>query len=197
MSSPNPTFLNLIILGPPGAGKGTQAALLVSAFKIPHISTGEIMRQAVSSSSELGSRVKSYLDSGELVPDQLVIEVVKDRLSRDDCSKGFLLDGFPRTVDQAVALDIILKDMKRELSHIIELDVSESVLLDRIRKRGENGSGRSDDSLEIAANRLQVYWRQTAPVTAYYKESGRVLTINGLGSVEEVQERIKNAISYK
>jgi adenylate kinase len=187
--------MRIILLGPPGAGKGTQAVLLSGHYKIPHVSTGEIMRAAVSAGSELGSKVKSFLDSGALVPDEVVIALIRERLQRPDSTSGFLLDGFPRTVDQAKALDNLLSELKITDVKVVELVVAESVLLERIRKRGEAGSGRSDDNAEVAARRLQTYWEQTAPVTLYYRNSGRVIEVDGLGTVEEVQSRVLAALA--
>lgn len=182
--------MRIILLGPPGAGKGTQAILLARDGKIPHISTGEIMRNAVASGSALGKKVKTILDAGELVPDEIVIAVIRDRLSQPDCANGFLLDGFPRTVEQAAALTVLLDDMEKPITHVIELKVPDQVLIERVKKRGELGSGRSDDTEEVLARRLQVYWKQTAPVTQYYRKNGHVIEVEGLGTIEEVHERV-------
>ena len=186
--------MNIVLLGPPGAGKGTQAVLLAKQKNIPHISTGEIMREAVASGSELGGKVKSILDKGELAPDQLVIDLVRDRLSRDDCKFGFLLDGFPRTVDQAKALVKMVAEIKRELSHVIDIVVADEILVDRIQKRGAQGSGRSDDTAEMAMKRLEIYKKQTAPVSDYFRTVGRVLEVDGIGLIEEVGARILAAL---
>jgi adenylate kinase len=186
--------MRVILLGPPGAGKGTQALLLARDAHIPHISTGEIMRSAVAAQTELGLRVKKFLDGGELVPDALVIDLIRDRLSKPDCAKGFLLDGFPRTVDQAKALTLLLSQLSAPISHVIELKVPDSVLLERVRKRGEAGSGRSDDNEAVVAKRLQVYWQQTAPVTQYYKGENGVIELDGLGTIEEVHARILSTV---
>ena len=182
--------MRIILLGPPGAGKGTQAILLARDGKICHISTGEIMRKAVASGSTLGKKVKAILDAGELVPDDIMIAVMRERLSQPDCNSGFLLDGFPRTVDQAKALTVLLEEMKKPITHIIELKVPDQVLIERVKKRGESGSGRSDDTEEVLARRLEVYWKQTAPVTKYYRTAGKVLEVDGLGTVDEVHGRI-------
>jgi adenylate kinase len=189
------TPYRIVLLGPPGAGKGTQAVLLSKSKKIPHISTGEIMREAVSKGTEIGLKVKSFLDKGDLVPDALVMELIKERLQRADCQSGFLLDGFPRTVEQARGLDDLLEKIDQQLTHLVEISVSESVLLDRIKKRGAQGSGRSDDNDVVAARRLQVYWDQTAPVTGYYQKRGTVKSVDGLGSVDEVHDRLLRAIA--
>ncbi|MFM1848750.1 MAG: hypothetical protein RL417_2224 [Pseudomonadota bacterium] len=186
--------MRIVLLGPPGAGKGTQAVLLSKELQVPHISTGEMLREAVASGSPLGLRVKGILDSGELVPDSVVIDVVRDRLGRGDCGAGFLLDGFPRTVEQARALTVVLKELGRELTHVIDIAVPEGVLLERIRGRGQAGSGRTDDSAEVAARRLEVYRAQTAPVAGFYKELGRLISIDGLGSIDEVSSRLRAAL---
>lgn len=184
--------MRIVLLGPPGAGKGTQAILLSKHCSIPHISTGEIMRAAISSGSPLGKKLKGFLDKGELVPDALVIDLMRERLA--DCPAGFLLDGFPRTVEQAKSLDILLEELNAPLAHVIELSVSEDILISRIKRRGKK-SGRSDDTAEIAAKRLQIYWEETAPVTKFYEDAGKVQKIDGLGTVEEVQQRILNIVS--
>jgi adenylate kinase len=189
--------MRIILLGPPGAGKGTQAILLARDGKIPHISTGEIMRNAVASGSTLGKKVKAFLDAGELVPDETVIAVIRERLSQPDCGVGFLLDGFPRTVDQAKALTALLKEMKKPVTHVIELKVPDQTLIERVKKRGETGSGRSDDTEEVLAKRLQVYWKQTAPVTQYYSSIGKVIAVDGLGTVEEVHKSIMTIAQSK
>jgi len=186
--------MRIVLLGPPGAGKGTQAVLLAKTKKIPHISTGDMMRAAIAAGSESGKRLKQYLDKGELVPDALVIEIIKDRLSQADCKGGFLLDGFPRTVEQASALDKLLSQLKMGLTHVLEVSVPDDVLIERIRKRGADGSGRSDDTVEVATKRLQVYKTQTAPVTDYYNKHGKVIKIEGLGSIEEVSARLLKAL---
>ena len=187
--------MRVILLGPPGAGKGTQAVLLAQHAKIPHISTGEIMRQAVASQSTLGLQVKKYLDAGELVPDVLVINLIRERLAQADAASGFLLDGFPRTLEQAQALTKLLAEIQRPITHVIELKVPDAVLLERVRKRGEAGSGRSDDSEQVMAKRLQVYWQQTAPVSSYYRAETGIIELDGLGSIDEVQAKIFAAVS--
>lgn len=185
--------MRLVLLGPPGAGKGTQAQTIAAAKGVPHISTGDIMRGAISGGTPLGARVKGYLDGGQLVPDDLVIELVDERLGKPDCKTGFLLDGFPRTVEQARALDELLERRKSPLTDIVEIVVAEDVLTDRIIRRGQE-SGRTDDTLEVVQKRLQVYKAQTAPVTDYYKKNQGVVTVDGLGSIDDVRGRILSAL---
>jgi adenylate kinase len=187
--------MRIVLLGPPGAGKGTQAVMLAENKSVPHISTGDIFRAAVASGSELGKQASSYMDSGKLVPDDLVIGLVKERLVEPDCSDGFLLDGFPRTVDQAQALTALFQELGMENIRVVELVVPDEVLIDRIKKRGESGSGRSDDSVEVARLRLKEYYEKTAPVSSYYKTEGALIEIDGLGTIEEVHDRVVQALN--
>ncbi len=181
--------LNLILTGPPGSGKGTQAKRLVEKYGIPQISTGDILREAVKSGSEIGVRAKKIMDSGELVPDEVVIEIVRQRLARPDCKPGCVLDGFPRTKNQAVALDAILREQGREPARVIALVVADAELRRRILSRGE---GRADDTEEAVAKRLDVYRRDTEPVLAHYATS--VVRIDGVGSMDDITARITKAI---
>ncbi|MCB0331629.1 MAG: adenylate kinase [Bdellovibrionales bacterium] len=178
----------VIMLGPPGAGKGTQSIIVCGKLGIPHISTGDILRQAVANKTELGLKAKGYMEEGKLVPDQLVIDLTRQRLTQEDCAQGFLLDGFPRTLDQAEALDRMLSELGAPITHVVDLKVEETVLLDRIRNRASEG--RTDDKVEVAAERLKVYWAQTAPVSGHYRDAGTYQEVNGLGTVEEVTERV-------
>lgn len=187
--------MRIIMLGPPGAGKGTQAVQLAENKAVPHISTGDIFRQAVSSGSELGKKVSAFLDEGKLVPDELVISMVKERLQADDCSNGFLLDGFPRTRQQAEALSESFGEMGITDVKVVELQVADEILIDRIKKRGESGSGRSDDSVEVAERRLKEYWEKTAPVSEFYKGQGQLIEIDGVGAIEEIQQRILESLA--
>jgi adenylate kinase len=185
--------MRIVLLGPPGAGKGTQAVLISKHFNIPHISTGEILREQVALGSPLGLRVKAVLDAGELVADDLIMEIVRARLGREDCARGFLLDGIPRTLPQAEILDAILGRESTPLTDVVQIAVPQQVLIDRIRHRGGvagGGAGRSDDASEVAAHRFQVYLTQTAPVAIHYREQGNLHEVDGVGSVEDVFERI-------
>ncbi len=190
--------MRIVLLGPPGAGKGTQSLLLSKDLAVPHISTGEILREEIATGSLLGQEVKGYLDAGNLVPDELIIQVTEERILRPDCNNGFLLDGFPRTIQQAEALGAFLSDKKLPLEHVIQLVVPEAVLLERIRSRaGSVGAVRSDDTAEVAANRLQIYWAQTAPVADFYRKRGLLRELDGVATVDEVRARILEAVGCK
>lgn len=184
--------MNIILFGPPGAGKGTQAKLLQDEFNIPHLSTGDIFRAAIKNKTPLGVKVKSILDSGELVPDQTVVDLVADELSKEKYQDGYILDGFPRTVVQAEAFDAFLEKNNDELDAFILLSVPEEELIKRILSRGE---GRSDDTEEKVKTRLQVYRDETQPVRKHYEEQGKVQEIDGIGTIDEIFKRIKAALS--
>ncbi len=184
--------MNIILFGPPGAGKGTQAKLLQKEFSIPQLSTGDIFRTAIKNETPLGVKVKSILDAGALVPDQTVVDLVTDELSKEKYQDGYILDGFPRTVVQAEALDAFLSENNDELDAFVHLSVPEEELIKRILSRGE---GRSDDTEEKVKTRLNVYKKETKPVMDYYQKQDKVQEIDGLGSVEVIFERIKNALS--
>jgi adenylate kinase len=183
---------NLILTGPPGSGKGTQAKRLVEKLGIPQISTGDILREAVASGSEIGKRAKAIMDRGDLVPDEVVIEIVRQRLTRPDCKPGFVLDGFPRTVPQAAALDGILRDSGREPARVIALMVADDELRRRLLGRQE---GRADDNEVAVAKRLAVYKRDTEPVLAHY--AAAVKRIDGIGSMDEITARIERALGAR
>lgn len=181
----------IIIFGPPGAGKGTQAKLISEEYGIPHLSTGEIFRSAIKNKTPLGKEVKAILDAGDLVPDEKVVDLVKQELENDKYSKGYILDGFPRTVPQAEAFDTILDKKGKTLDAFLQLEVPEKELINRILSRGE---GRSDDSPEKVKNRLAVYRQETEPVLNYYKEQGVVEKIDGVGTINEIFGRIKDTL---
>lgn len=179
----------LIFLGPPGAGKGTQAKILAENCDIAHISTGDMLRAAVAGGTKIGQEVKEVLDRGELVPDRLMIDIIKDRIGRDDCKQGFLLDGFPRTIQQAQALQELLAAEDQQISDVILLKVNEEQLIARILKRGEE-SGRSDDTREVIENRISVYNQQTSPLISFYQDLGLLREVDGIGTIAEIQDRI-------
>jgi adenylate kinase len=182
--------VNLILIGPPGAGKGTQAQFLVQQLGIPQISTGDMLRDAVASGTGVGPRVRDIMARGELVPDSLVVEIVRERLQRPDCRPGFILDGFPRTSEQARALDALLRDLHLAPVRVVAIEVPEDELLRRILNRGE---GRDDDDAQTLHKRLEVYRTATEPVIRHY--GGAVRKIDGLGSVSQIRERIAVALA--
>jgi adenylate kinase len=171
----------LIFLGPPGAGKGTQAQQVAELAGIPHISTGEILREAIAEQSDLGQRASSYVDKGELVPDDLILDLIKDRLSHEDTQSGWILDGFPRNVNQAQFLDQLLAQLNQQADVAVNFAVADQVLIERMLARG-----RKDDNEETITRRLQVYREQTAPVLHYYEERNELQSVDGDRSVEEV-----------
>ena len=197
--------MNIIFLGPPGAGKGTQAQKICAALNIPQISTGDILRRAMKDGTETGLKAKSYIDAGQLVPDEVIINIVKERLAMDDCRNGYILDGFPRTVPQAEALDTFAV-----IDSVIELDVADQVLVDRLSGRrvcvkcgatyhlnnlngsttcaacGEELIQRDDDKAETVLNRLQVYHEQTAPLVGYYEQKGLLHKVDGARGYDEI-----------
>ncbi len=178
----------LLLLGPPGAGKGTQAKLLSTALGIPHVSTGDMLRAAVAAGSPLGGRVKQVMDAGELVSDDLMIEVVEDRLSQDDAGCGYLLDGFPRTLPQAEALE------NGALDAVVLIEVDDEEVVGRLLRRAEE-EGRTDDTEEVVRRRLEVYREQTQPLVAYYQQRGMLAEVDGIGSVDDVLARCVRALA--
>ena len=215
--------MKLIIMGPPGAGKGTQAALIKEAFNIPHISTGDMFREAIKNQTPLGVEAKGYIDKGLLVPDSVTIGLVKERLANKDCQEGFLLDGFPRTIPQAEALNIILEELNIKLDAVVNIDVDDSILIDRIVGRrvcpvckagyhvkylqpkvagvcdecGGQLVQRKDDTEETVKNRLEVYANQTKPLLEFYNKLGLVKSIDGIGEIDVIFNNIKLALEVK
>lgn len=185
----------IVLIGPPGAGKGTQSNNLVDHFGIPHLSTGEMLRRAVRAGSSQGKIAGPIMDTGDLVPDELVIEIVRTRLAEGDCVKGALFDGFPRTVSQAEALDALLAEHGRSIDAAIEIRVPELELTKRLGKRyRELSTPRPEDRPDAIPRRLEVYRNETTPIIAYYKRQGLLKVIDGMGSQEEVLERMLNSI---
>jgi adenylate kinase len=179
----------VILMGPPGSGKGTQAEVLAGRLGVPAISTGEIFRASVAGETELGRKAKQYLDAGEYVPDQLTNAMVRERLAEDDTRSGFLLDGYPRTLDQVAVLDELLAAQDRRLDAVVELEVDPEELVQRLLRRAEL-EHRSDDTEEIVRRRLQVYNEQTLPIIEVYAERGLVIPVDGAGEMDEVSQRI-------
>ena len=177
--------LDLVLLGPPGSGKGTQASRLAAKYGIPAIATGDILRAQVEAGTRLGTQVKAYLDRGELAPDSLVIDIIRHRLADPDTLRGFILDGFPRTVRQAEALDVLLIELERPLDAVLYLDVDRQALLDRLGHRAEIDQ-RSDDRPDVIAHRIDVFLDQTAPLIDYYRQQSKLRLIDGTQSPEQV-----------
>jgi adenylate kinase len=184
----------LLLLGPPGAGKGTQAQLLVERLGIPQISTGDMLRAAVAAGTEVGRRAKALMDAGKLVPDEIVIGVAAERLSKPDAKHGFILDGFPRTTAQAEALDRLLAKLGVSLERCVALVVDEDVLVERLLKRAQL-EGRSDDNEATIRTRMAEYHQKTAPLVAYYRARGVLAEVDGTGSVEAVASRIQQTLA--
>lgn len=205
--------MDLVMFGPPGAGKGTQARRLVEAHKIPQLSTGAMMREERKSGSDLGARFDSYMSEGKLVPDKMVLELIEKRLRQDDAKGGAIFDGFPRTVPQAEALDIVLKSLGRKVDGVVVLDVPENEIVERITGRRVDAAGqeyhvrynppppgvevtqRADDNEETVKTRFRVYQEKTEPVLEYYKKSGTIVhLIEGTGSLDDITQRIQDAL---
>jgi adenylate kinase len=185
--------MRLILFGPPGAGKGTQADAISENFSLPHIATGDIFRENVKNATDLGRQAKEYMDQGALVPDDIVIAMIDERLSRDDVSDGFLLDGFPRTVAQAEALDEVLTTHGTAIDAVLRLLVDDEELVSRLLQRAQE-QGRSDDTREVVETRLQVYRNETEPLVDRYRQQGVLHEIDGQGSIDEVRARVRDAI---
>lgn len=213
--------MNMILLGPPGCGKGTQAKILIDAFNIPQISTGDILRETIKKKSPLGMEAKTHMDRGALVPDHLVIKIIEERLKQADCNRGFILDGFPRTVSQAEALDTLLSQMGSKLEYVFSIEVEDEELIRRLtgrrvcrtcgesyhiefnppRQEGRCDScqgklyQRDDDNEETIRNRLNVYRDQTSPLINFYQKRNVLHSIDGIGSIEDIKERLLASIN--
>jgi adenylate kinase len=188
--------MRVLFMGPPGAGKGTQAALVAEHFGVPQISTGDIFRANVAAGTELGVIAKRYMEAGEYVPDEVTNDMVRARLSEPDARRGFLLDGYPRTVDQVAWLDEMLADLGTPLDGVIVLRVDREELIARLLERART-SGRADDTEEVIRHRQEVYAEQTTPLLSLYSERGLVVEVDGHGTVDEVAERIWNALAMQ
>ena len=186
-------MLNLVIFGAPGSGKGTQSEILIEQYGLDHISTGDILRGEIKAGSELGKAAKGYIDAGQLVPDGLIIDMIEKVLGERKPKKGIILDGFPRTVAQAEALDALLAKLGTRVHAVLDLQVEEAELIDRLLKRGQE-SGRSDDNLETIQKRLGVYHAQTAPIAAHYAQQGVHHAIQGSGAISDITARIARVL---
>jgi len=186
-------MLNIVIFGAPGCGKGTQSELIIEKYQLYHISTGNVLRTEMEKQTELGQLAKEYVQKGHLVPDDLIIKMLADILKSNPKAKGFIFDGFPRTMAQGEALDQMLRDTDKSIAAVLNLDVEEKILVERLLKRGEM-QGRSDDTPETIRKRLEVYKTQTEPLLAYYKKQGKLFVIKGNNPVEDVFESIKETL---
>jgi adenylate kinase len=185
--------MRIVLMGAPGSGKGTQAALIVKEMGLPHISTGDLLRAAVASGSDLGKQAKAVMDRGELVSDDIVLGLLEERLEQDDAARGFILDGYPRNIAQAEALDALLERLGQPVDEALQIDIDEDQVVERIAKRAAL-EGRSDDTEETVRNRLNVYAEQTAPVVDFYARKGVLSRVLGDGSIEEVFQRIRGVL---
>ena len=185
--------MKLLIMGPPGVGKGTQASLLKSKINIIHLSTGDILRAEIIKESEIGLKAQGFMNAGKLVPDKILLDIIGDRITQNDCKNGYLLDGFPRTLNQAVGLDEILESINQSLDFAISLTANEEELINRLINRGIE-LGRSDDTPEIIKNRQNVYWENTAPLLDFYSKKNLLREVDGLGEISQITDRILKAL---
>ncbi len=188
--------MNLILFGPPGAGKGTQAKILQDEWRLPQLSTGDMLRAAIAAGSELGKRCKALMDRGDLVPDEVVVGIIAERLDRPDCAKGAVFDGFPRTLAQAEALDRMLTQRGSAIDGVIELKVNDEVLVGRVenRNRENPGAARADDNPETLRKRLAVYHTNTAPLLDFYRAQGKLKTVDGMAPIPQVATAIRKIL---
>ena len=190
--------MNIILLGPPGAGKGTQAKFLEQAHGIVQLSTGDMLRAAAKSGSEVGQQAQSVMDAGQLMPDDIMIQIISERIGQPDCVNGFILDGFPRTTTQAEALETMLTEKGLSLDFVVEIAVNDEILVDRINARVAHmpeADRRSDDNAETLRERLGVYHKQTAPILPFYRDRGMLKQVDGMLSIEQVTQQIAQVVS--
>lgn len=190
--------MRTILLGPPGAGKGTQAKILIEHYGIPQLSTGDILRQAIADGTELGLAARKIMDEGGLVSDDIVNGIISERLDHDDCKPGFVLDGFPRTIPQADALDAMLAKKQMPLDAVVWMYADRDVLIERVLKRASEAAvARGDDNIEAIKKRLEVYRQQTEPLVFHYQDKGLLKVVNGMDPIDEVTRRIRHVLEFK
>jgi len=187
-------MLNLVLFGPPGAGKGTQSEIIVETYQLVHLSTGNMLRAEIASGSELGKEVKSLIDQGKLVSDDIVIKLIRNHLKENSKANGFIFDGFPRTEAQAQALDKLMKEQDTKITCMISLHVHEEELVKRLLERGKQ-QGRTDDNEEVIKNRIKEYESKTLPVAKYYGEQDKLYEVDGVGTIEEISGRIQQILN--
>ena len=187
--------MNILLLGPQGSGKGTQAKRISTEYGIPHVATGDMLRETIAAGTELGRKVKPILERGDLVPDEDMISLIRARLSRDDTADGFVLDGFPRTMAQAEALDAMLREIGRELTIVFELQLPDEVCIERLLRRARL-EGRVDDTPEVVRRRLELYHRETEPLIEHYRATGKLVGIHADRSIAEVFSEIQEALDH-
>jgi len=186
-------MLNIVLFGPPGSGKGTQSEKIISKYGLIHLSTGDLLRAELAAETELGKKAKTIMEKGELVPDDIIIGMIRKRITGQADTNGFIFDGFPRTVAQAEALDGLMSENGMQINIMLGLEVERQELIDRLLKRGKD-QGRSDDKLETIENRIKVYEDQTSPVMGYYQGQGKYRGVEGMGSVEDIFDRLAGII---
>ena len=189
-------MINIILFGPPGSGKGTQAALLVEEYKLEHISTGDLFRYNLKNNTLLGIEARTFMDKGQLVPDDVTIKMLRERVLQSPDAVGFIFDGFPRTIAQADALSALMEEQGNSINALIMLEVSREAIIERLLIRGET-SGRSDDqNVDTINNRIDIYHEETAPVFNYYEERDKSYSVDGLGTIEEISNRLKSVLNH-
>lgn len=186
-------MLNIVLFGPPGSGKGTQSEKIIDKYGLTHFSTGDMLRAELAAETELGLQAKNIMERGELVSDEIIIGMIRNKIKGQSDAKGFIFDGFPRTVAQAEALDVLLQELGMKIDLMLGLEVEKQELIDRLLKRGQD-QGRADDNLETIENRIKVYEDQTSPVMGYYDAQGKYRGVDGVGSIDDIFSRLTGII---